>query len=299
MRHQLDLAGRTLSYLDVSSPANHPLRQGQGGLPAVLLLHAFPLAAEMWTPQLASVPSGWRFIAPDLRGFGSSSPDHSESTGAESGSSWIRREPGGAVPWSIDDYARDALALLDHLEIRQAVICGLSMGGYAAFALFRQAPQRVRGLVLADTRPDPDSPSDRAAREESLRVVEREGVAALAESMLPRLLGRTSRETRPAMVHAVRSLATAQPPAAVVPAIVRLMTRPDSTPALAAIGCPTLVVAGEEDEITGPDIARQMHGQVGNAALAVIGHAGHLSSVEQPEAFNEALDRFLAARFRT
>jgi pimeloyl-ACP methyl ester carboxylesterase len=293
MRHDLDLAGRRLSYLDASNASGRAVNAMQAvegrqpRLPAVLLLHAFPLAAEMWTPQLAAVPSGWRFVAPDLRGFGSSAPD------PEARFSRLQQEV------SIDDYAGDALALLDHLGIRQAVVCGLSMGGYAALALFRLAPERVRGLVLADTRPDADSPSARAAREQSLDLVERQGVQALADGMLPRLLGRTSREKRPAVVEAVRRLAAAQSPAAVRPAIVRLMTRPDSTAALADITCPTLVVAGDEDEITGPDVAHQMHGQIANAALALIGHAGHLSNLEQPEAFNEALDRFLAARFRS
>jgi pimeloyl-ACP methyl ester carboxylesterase len=279
MRQDIHLDGRRLSFLDVSNPADagsHEARRRRG---VVLLLHAFPLAAEMWAPQLAAVPSGWRFVAPDLRGFGASSPD-----------------AGDDRAWSMDDYARDAIALLDRLEVREAVVCGLSMGGYAAFALLRLAPARVRGLVLADTRPDPDSPALRTAREQAMLTVERDGVPALAEGMLPRLLGRTSTATRPRVVEAVRRLAAAQSPKAVTAALVRLMTRPDSMPLLAALTCPTLIVVGEEDEITGPEVARQMHGQVASASLALVGHAGHLSNLEQPEAFNEALDRFLAER---
>jgi 3-oxoadipate enol-lactonase len=284
MRHEFDLDGRTLSYLEASAGAS--AKAGAARHDRILLmLHAFPLAAEMWTPQLATVPTGWRFVAPDFRGFGASGPDQSE----------LWPEPGSPRP-SIDDYARDALGLLDHLDVREAVVCGLSMGGYAAFALNRLAPARVRGLVLADTRPDPDSPTARAAREQALQAVEREGVGALAEGMLPRLLGRTSIGTRPAVVDAVRRLATAQAPGAVRAAIVRLMTRPDSTPSLASIGCPALVIVGEEDEITGPDVARRMHGAIAGASLALIGRAGHLSNLEQPEAFNEAVGRFLATR---
>jgi 3-oxoadipate enol-lactonase len=286
MRRAFDLDGRTLSYLDVSGPGKPGFHDR-----VLLLLHAFPLSAEMWTPQLAAVPTGWRFVAPDLRGFGESSPDIS-GTDVESGFSRIPHPHA----FSIDDYARDAVALLDHLGVREAVVCGLSMGGYAAFALYRLAPERVRGLVLADTRPDPDSAAARAGRERALETVERQGVAALAEGMLPRLLGRTSVETRPAVVESVRRLAAAQPPRGVTPAIVRLMTRPDSTPTLAAVTCATLVIVGEEDEITGPDVARQMHGAVAGASLALIGRAGHLSNLEQPEAFNESLDRFLATR---
>jgi pimeloyl-ACP methyl ester carboxylesterase len=280
MRQDLHLDGRRLSFLDVSNPADAGSHETPRRRGVVLLLHAFPLAAEMWAPQLAAVPSGWRFVAPDLRGFGASAPDAGEERA-----------------WSMDDYARDAIALLDHLDVREPVVCGLSMGGYAAFALLRLAPARVRGLVLADTRPDPDSPDGRAAREQALLTVERDGVRALAEGMLARLLGRTSITTRPRVVEAVRGLAGAQSPEAVAPALHRLMTRPDSTPLLASLTCPTLIVAGEEDEITGPDVARQMHGQVADAGLALIGHAGHLSSLEQPEAFNEALDRFLSERF--
>jgi 3-oxoadipate enol-lactonase len=280
MRHTFHLDGRLISYLDVAPAAAH-----HSGV--VLLLHAFPLAAEMWEPQLAHVPDGWHFIAPDLRGFGQSGPDPRAS--------WASPLSGSRL--AMDDYARDALRLLDHLQVADAVVCGLSMGGYAAFALYRLAPRRVRGLVLADTRPDADSPAGRAAREQMLRKLEEEGVPAVAATMVPRLLGPTSLGSRPAVIDRVTRLAEAQAPDAVGPAIVRLMTRPDSTPLLGAMECPVLVLAGEEDEITGPDLARQMHGQVAGAALGLIGHAGHLSNLEQPGAFNEALDRFLATRF--
>jgi pimeloyl-ACP methyl ester carboxylesterase len=284
MRHDFQLDGRAISYLDVAPPAARHLG-------TVLLLHAFPLAAEMWRPQLAGVTSGWRFIAPDFRGFGASAPDTRPAPDRG------RQAAGHGYDVSIDDYARDALALLDHLRLGDAVVCGLSMGGYAAFAMYRLAPGRVRGLLLADTRPDVDSPAGRAAREQMLQALPRDGVAAVAEAMVPRLLGATSLASRPSVVDHVRRLAASQSPEAIAPAIVRLMTRPDSTPLLSAIRRPVLVVAGEEDEIAGPDIARQMHGQIAGAGLALIGRAGHLSNLEQPEAFNEALDRFLATSF--
>lgn len=280
MRHDFEHEGRQISYLDVHPSAPRPAS-------LVLFLHAFPLAAEMWEPQLAAVPAGWRFVAPDLRGFGHSSPD------GDAGSA----DPAARNGLSIDDYARDALALLDHLGARSAVVCGLSMGGYAAFALVRLARERVRGLVLADTRPDPDSPASRAGREQMLQTLQREGAGAVAEAMVPRLLGRTSAASRGTLVERVRRLAGEQSPAAVAAAIVRLMTRPDSLPLLSTFDRPLLVVAGDEDEIAGPDIARQMHGQVDGAELAVLGSAGHLSNMEQPAAFNAALDRFLATRF--
>lgn len=277
MRADFEHHGRRVSYLDVRPPA--PREAG-----VVLFLHAFPLAAAMWEPQLASVPAGWRFVAVDFRGFGESGPER-EGAG------------GYAASPSIDDYARDAIALLDHIGSRSAIVCGLSMGGYTAFALWRLARERVRGLVLADTRPDADSPEARAGRDRMIEMAAREGARAVAEAMLPRLLGPTSRESRPAVVGGVRALASAQPAAAIADALARLKARPDSTPQLAEMDCPTLLVAGEEDEVTPPDIARQMHGQIAGADLALIGRAGHLSNIEQPDEFNEALARFLAERF--
>jgi pimeloyl-ACP methyl ester carboxylesterase len=264
-------AGRVISYLDVegASPSRH----------ALVLLHAFPLAAGMWRAQLAAPPAGWRLVAPDFRGFGQSSPD----------------PPSGPV--SIDDYARDALALLDHLDLHRAVFGGNSMGGYAAFGVLRLAPERVAGLVLSDTRAEPDNEAGRADRAAMLDLLARGGVAAVWERMLPGLFGGTSRRSRPEAVERVRALAMAQHAEGVRRAIERLGSRPDSTPLLAAIACPTLVVAGEEDAIVGVDEARRMHDRIPGAEMAIIRGAGHLPAIEQPHEFNAVLGRFLAARF--
>lgn len=278
MRSEFEYEGRHISYLQ--APA-------AGAPGTVLLLHAFPLDSGMWAPQLGAVPAGWRFLAPDCRGFGRSAPDEPAA--------WT--EPSAASVLSIDDYARDALALLDHAGAASAVLVGLSMGGYVAFAMWRLAPHRVRGLVLADTRPDPDTAAGRANRQRQLDTLAREGVAPVAEGMLPKLLGPTTASARRAVVERVRQLAAAQGRDGVGAAILRLMHRPDATPLLPTIDRPVLVIAGEEDELTGPDIARQMHGQMPTAELALIGRAGHLSNLEQPDEFNGALDRFLAQRF--
>lgn len=278
MRADFQHDGRLIGYRDVQ-----PSGGRQAG--AVLFLHAFPLAADMWEPQLKSTPGGWRFVAMDMRGFGRSSPDAGPLDLAAAGA------------LSVDDYARDALSLLDHLGVREAVICGLSMGGYVAFAIYRLARQRVRGLVLADTRPDADSPEARAGRDRLIAAATRDGSGAVADAMMPRLLGKTSRAERHALVERVSALARAQPADSLGAALVRLKSRPDSTPLLPTISCPVLVVVGDEDEVTPPDTARQMHGQIADAALAVIGGAGHLSNLEQPDEFNEALSRFLAQRF--
>ena len=271
MHTEFHHAGRTISYLDVEGPApsHHVL----------VLLHAFPLAADMWRPQLAAVPAGWRVLAPDLRGFGASSPDG----------------PAGSV--SIDDYARDVVALLDHLDLHRVVVGGNSMGGYAAFAMLRLAAERVKGLVLADTRAEADSAGARADRAAMLEILASGGVAAVWERMQPGLLGRTTRASRPEVVERVRRLVLEQPAEGVRRAIERLSSRPDATPLLAHIVCPTLVMVGEEDQIAGVETARRIHEKIPTAELALIHGAGHLAGLEQPHEFNAVLFRFLAARF--
>jgi 3-oxoadipate enol-lactonase len=270
MRATFRYDGRTISYLDVVGTG--PAAPAQ----ALVLLHAFPLAAAMWEPQLAAVPSGWRFIAPDLRGFGRSSP-------------------GGASPvCSTGEYAADVVALLDHLGLGRVFVGGLSMGGYVAFALLRQAPARICGLVLADTRSEADDEAALASRNSMAQTLADGGQAAVFERMLPGLLGVTTRASRPDIVRQVRALVLAQPEDGIRCGIESLKSRPDSTPLLAGIVCPTLVVVGSEDQITDADGMRRMHGRIPGADLAVIERAGHLSNLEQPAAFNGVLAAFLS-----
>lgn len=242
----------------------------------LVLIHAFPLNARMWEPQLVLAGRGWRVIAPQLRGFGGGAGDPPAS--------------------SVDDYAGDIVDLLDALHVEEAVIGGLSMGGYVAFALFRLAPRYVRGMVLADTRPQADSPEAIEGRRQMQQLVADKGTPAVADAMLPRLLGATIGSHRPEIERRVRSLIEASPPGAIAGAIAAMMSRPDSTPLLGAIRCPTLVLAGEEDVITPPAVAEATARAIAGAELAIVPGAGHLSNLEQPEAFTAALARFLAHR---
>jgi pimeloyl-ACP methyl ester carboxylesterase len=266
VRQSIGHRGRRISYLEAPGAGSTSR--------SLVLLHAFPLCAAMWEPQLASVVPGWRVIAPDLRGFGGS-------------------DGGEASAVSIDDYGEDVLGLLDALGLDRAAVAGLSMGGYAAFSMLRQQPERVEALVLADTRAEADSEAGRAARDAMMATLAAGGPAAVFDAMQGGLLGETTRTSRPAVVERVRALAVAQPAAAIRRAIERLKGRPDSTPLLAAISCPTLVLVGAEDRITTPEAARQLSASIRGSSLSVIPEAGHLSSLEQPEAFNQALGGFL------
>jgi pimeloyl-ACP methyl ester carboxylesterase len=256
--------GRTMRYFDAG--AGHPL----------VFVHAFPLSAEMWRPQLDRVPRGWRFLAPDLRGFGATPIETDTMT--------------------VDDYARDLVGFLDALSIDRCVVAGLSLGGYIAFALFRLAPTRMRGLVLSDTRAEADSADGRRGRQTLLELLGQKGVTAVADDLLPKLLGATTRRARPDCEREVRRLIESNQGRPIAAAIHALMARPDSTPDLARIDCPTLVMVGEEDTITPRPAAELMHHAIDGSELVMIASAGHLSNLEAPDECSSHLADFLSRR---
>ncbi len=234
----------------------------------VVLLHAFPVTADMWRPQLVSVPEGYRFIAPEL------CPRANEG---------------------MDGYARNVGALLDALAIDTAAIGGLSMGGYVTFALYRLLPRRFSHIVLADTRPQADTADGRARRRTLRTLLADAGPRAVADLMLPRLLSDRARRDQPDVVRSVRSMIETQPRAALDSAIAAMMDRPDSTSDLAGIGVPALLVSGEYDEVTPPEVARAMEQSIPRSRTVVILEAGHLSNLERPDVFSRVLHDFLLA----
>ena len=242
-----------------------------------MLLHAFPLGADQWLPQLARVPSGWRFVAPDLRGLGGS-------------------EPGAALGGiTMDTYASDVIELMAHLEMPSAVIVGLSMGGYVALAVARRAPRRLAGLVLCDTRATADTAEGRVARDRMIAIVERDGPPGVAREMLPKLLGATSTREQPDLHDAVRRLIELNTPDGIITAVHAMKERPDSTALLPTFGCPSLVIVGVEDAITPPAECEGLHRAIPGAQYVEIPDAGHLSNIENPVAFNAALTSWLSA----
>lgn len=252
------------------------------GRGALLFLHAFPLNARMWEPQLAAFASrGWHAMAPHFRGFG--------VTGSDPGSDPV------AVS-AIDDYAGDVIDLLDTLHMPDAVVVGLSMGGYVALAMMRLAPRYLHGVVLADTRADADTPDGAANRDRMAQLARERGVAAVVDELIPKLLGPATRRDNPAVEANVRSLAAQNSVSGVVGALHALKTRPDSTPVLASIHVPALIVAGEEDAITPPAVAEELQKGIAGSTLSIIPRAGHLSSLENTDAFNAALAQFLEHR---
>ena len=261
-----------LRYLDIPAKPG-PRGQSAGTL---LLIHGFPLSARMWEPQFALAAEGWRIIAPHLRGFDGGADDHPAA--------------------SVDDYVGDIVDLLDTLHIHDAVVGGLSMGGYVAFALWRLAPTYIRGLVLADTKSQADTPEGVEGRKRMLALVREKGVSAVADEMLPKLIGESTRRDNPAIVDTVRAMILGNSTDAIAGAITAMMTRPDATPLLSTIRVPTLVLVGEEDTLTPPAMSESINKAVSDTELVLISKAGHMSNLEQPEAFNGALARFLSRR---
>ena len=245
------------------------------GLP-VLFLHGFPHDRSLWSHQRVALASRIRCIVPDLRGFG-------ESTG---------------IAHDIDTYTDDVVRLLDHLEIEDAVVCGLSMGGYIAMAMWRRNPSRVRGVVLCDTRAGADSEEQRATRNVMISKAKMDGVAVVADLQLGKMVGQDTHANRPDVVETMRAMMGRQSVSAVTGALQALRDRPDSRETIGSITVPTLVIVGEDDTLTPPSEAEAMIALLPAAAgarLERIAGAGHVSCFERPAAVTHALADFLAA----
>ena len=260
----VDVGGTRLHYLDV----------GAGDVP-VVLLHAFPLHAEMWGPQLACLSARTRVVAPDLKGFGRSDAPDDRSA------------------YTMDAYAAELAGLLGHIGVERLVLGGLSMGGYVAFSFLRRYGAGVEALVLADTRAAADTPEVLERRTSQQDVVTREGPEAVVDTLLTGLLSERTRSERPELVAQVRSL-MANPAAGYVGALEAMKGRPDVTGDLAGISVPTLALVGDQDAQSPPDVVRGWQERIPGSSLAVLPQAGHLSNLEAADEFNAAVDAFLA-----
>src|SRR5215211_2120312 len=239
----------------------------------IVLIHGYPFNRTLWTEQIEALSSSYRVIAPDLRGFG------------ETDSS-----PG---PATMNRMAQDVAQLMDHLEIPRAVIGGLSMGGYVVLAFYKQFASRVRALILADTRAQADTEEAKQTRHQQAEKALAEGMAGIADAMLPKLLTPETVSKHPEIVKRVRDMMLKQKPEGAAGALLGMAERDDQTELLASITAPTLIVVGAEDAITPPADSEKMHRAIADSRLVVLENAGHVSNLERTEQFNDALLEFV------
>ena len=243
------------------------------GVP-ILFIHGFPLDRTLWRYQLATL-TRWKRIAPDLRGAGASST------------------PAPPDGYSMARYADDMVQVLDALEVRQAVACGLSMGGYILFELLRRHPDRIRAAVFCNTKAEADTAEAKRGRDEMAALALEKGARAVADRLLPKMLAGATFTAQPDVVAEVKEMIARAPVPGIVGALQALRDRPDSTATLGTIRVPALVVAGADDQITPPDGMRAMTQQIAGAQFALIPAAGHLAPLEQPLAASRTLADFL------
>ncbi|HEY8183635.1 MAG TPA: alpha/beta fold hydrolase [Thermoanaerobaculia bacterium] len=232
----------------------------------IVWIHGFPHASAIFQPQLSI--AGVRHIRVDLPGFGASKP------------------PSGQV--GMADYSREIIAVLDHLRVDKIIAAGISMGGYILMQMLRDAPQRIEGVILIDTRERADSDRGREDRLKTIAEIEKNGIEPIVDSMLPKMILTPSRRD------AFREIMMTSTPAGMIAAQRAMSARPDSSSTLRALKAPALVIVGDHDPITSVDDARRMSALINGSKHVVIDNAAHASNFDQPDAFNRAVTEFLS-----
>jgi pimeloyl-ACP methyl ester carboxylesterase len=241
------------------------------GEDVLVLVHGHPFDRSMWRPQVDHARAlGWRVIAADLRGYG-------ETTVVP-----------GVTP--LATFAEDVAALADHLDVARFVLGGLSMGGQIVLECVRQFPDRIRGVVLADTFAQAETPEGRKSRNDMADRLLREGMAGYAEEVLWKMV---ARHNTAAAEHVSRMMHAA-PPEGAAAALRGRAERPDYTPVLGTITVPTLVVVGSDDEFTPVSDAEYLHDRIPGSTLVVVDGAAHMPNLERPAEFDAALETLLA-----
>lgn len=256
-----------LSYID----------QGQGT--PILFIHGYPLSKKLWEEQIEGLSSQFRCIAPDLRGYGQSALLAAQ----------VEKQH-----FSMDMFAEDCANLLTDLGIREpVVVTGLSMGGYISLAFYKLYPNRVRSLVLTATRAGADSLEAQNNRDKAVDTVTHSGSRAIFEAMLPKLISPSAYANKPELVKRVEGIMDEATHEGIVASLLAMKTRPDSTLLLPNITCPSLIIHGADDQIIPITEAQSMHNSIPEAELVIIEKAGHLPNLEQPDTYNQVLQRFL------
>ena len=261
-----------MPQLTVNNIRTHVVTQGTG--PSLLLVHGFPLDHTMWSGQIDHFAATHTVIAPDLRGFG-----NSEVTDA---------------PVTMQTYADDLAALLDEMGITDPVhFCGLSMGGYIAWAFEQRHRARLASLILCDTRASADNEAAQKTRELTAQRVLKEGPDFLASGLIDKLFVKQTREQQPEIIEQTKRVIRSTAPRTVAAASRAMAARPDVTDRLPSIDVPTLIIVGEHDAISPPSEMRDIANAMSDATYSEIPNAGHMAPLERPEQVNATIEQFL------
>jgi 3-oxoadipate enol-lactonase len=242
------------------------------GLP-VVLIHGFPFSREMWQPQIEALKKNYYLITYDVRGHGSSDT--------------------GDGQYTVELFVDDLITLLDHLKLSRVVLGGFSMGGYIALRAVERHPERFRALILCDTKSEPDNNEGKIRRAVQVKAVKQFGTKQFAENFLRTVFHEKSFATRPEAVELIREIIGNNKPAGVAGTLIALAARTDTTSSLFTIAIPTLILVGQHDALTPVSAASAMKAKIPGAELRTIPHAAHMSNLENPDEFNEALLEFL------
>ena len=258
--------GINLHYIDIGTAGSIP----------IVLVHGFPFSSEMWKEQIKTLQDSkntLRIIAYDLRGHG--------------------RSDVGDGQYAIELFVDDLIALLDHLKIDKAILCGFSMGGYIALRAIERNPDRFSALILCDTMSAADSNEAKIRRANAIKQIKKEGVERYAEGFLKAVFATETFNAKPDIINGIRRTILSNSPLGICGALLAMAGRTDTTPALSKINVPTLLLVGKLDAVTPPTAASSMHEQIRNSELYLIDSAAHMSNLENPTQFNEHLINFL------
>jgi len=242
------------------------------GLP-VVFIHGFPFSLEMWDPQMNILPNNIHAIAYDVRGHGATDV--------------------GDGQFTVDLFVDDLIALIDHLFIKKAILCGLSMGGYIALRTFERHPDRVCGLILCDTKSESDTDIAKIKRTVTMKAVKSAGVPAFAEDFVKTIFWEQTFERNPSVIAFIQQIIRANSPRGICGTLLALASRTDTTSSLSSITIPTCIIVGEHDKLTPPSDAQTMQTMIAGSELHILPHAAHMSNLENSQEFNERLMLFL------
>jgi len=239
----------------------------------IVLVHAFPLSHEMWRPQIDSLVSKYRAISYDVRGHGKSGI--------------------GDGQYMLEFLVDDLVGLLDFLQLDKAVLCGLSMGGYIVLRAAERNPERVCAMILADTQARSDSNEAKIKRTAAIKLLKTKGVQAYADNFVKGAFAPENYSGKTDAVKKIKQIIQSNAPLGIGGALLALAGRTDTTSFLSKVKIPTLIIVGESDALTPVSLSEEMRAQIPGSEMHIIGNAGHLSNLENPDEFNKHLLNFL------